>query len=101
MEEFKERIIEKLKTIIDPEVGVSLYDLGLIYSIDAKDNGDVHIKMTLTAVGCPLQQDFVREIQMGLSRMEGVKNVDVEIVFDPPWNPSMMSEEAKRKFGIE
>jgi len=101
MKELEERIIEKLKTIVDPEVGLSLYDLGLIYGIDTKDNGDVHIKMTLTAVGCPLQQNFVGEVQMRLLEMEGIKNVDVEIVFDPPWNPSMMSEEAKRKFGIE
>lgn len=101
MEDLEKKIIEKLKTIIDPEVGLSLYDLGLIYSIDIQEGGNVHIKMTLTAVGCPLQQRFVSEVQQGVSQIEGVKNVEVELVFDPPWNPSMMSEEAKRKFGIE
>lgn len=101
MEDLEKKIIEKLKTIIDPEVGLSLYDLGLIYSIDIQEGGNVHIKMTLTAVGCPLQQNFVSEVQQSVSKIEGVKNVEVELVFDPPWNPSMMSEEAKRKFGIE
>ncbi|MCD6454111.1 MAG: DUF59 domain-containing protein [Candidatus Aminicenantes bacterium] len=100
MEDLEKKIIEKLKTIIDPEVGLSLYDLGLIYSIDISD-GNVHIKMTLTAVGCPLQQSFISQVQHAISSLEGVKNVEVELVFDPPWNPSMMSEEAKKKFGIE
>ncbi len=99
-EKLLEKIIEALKGIIDPEVGISLYDLGLFYSIDVSEEGDVHIKMTLTAVGCPLQQRFVDEVREKVSKVEGVKNVEVELVFDPPWNPSMMSEEAKRRFGI-
>ncbi len=99
-EELLNRIIQALKGIIDPEVGISLYDLGLFYSIDADEEGKVTIKMTLTAVGCPLQQRFVEEVREKVSRVEGVKAVDVELVFDPPWNPSMMSEEAKKRFGI-
>ncbi len=99
-EELLNRIIEELKGIIDPEVGISLYDLGLFYSIDVDEEGRVDIKMTLTAVGCPLQQRFVDEVREKVSRVEGVKSVNVELVFDPPWNPSMMSEEAKKRFGI-
>ncbi len=99
-EELLNRIIQALKGIIDPEVGISLYDLGLFYSIDADEEGKVTIKMTLTAVGCPLQQRFVEEVREKVSQVEGVKAVDVELVFDPPWNPSMMSEEAKKRFGI-
>ncbi len=99
-EELLNKIIQALKGIIDPEVGISLYDLGLFYSIDVDEEGKVSIKMTLTAVGCPLQQRFVEEVRQKVSQVEGVKAVDVELVFDPPWNPSMMSEEAKKRFGI-
>ena len=100
MEKLKEeRIKEQLKKVIDPEIGISVLDLGLIY--DIKIEGDsVHIKMTLTTPGCPLQQMLVKGVEKAVAEMEGVKDVHVDLVWDPPWHPSMMSEEAKKKLGF-
>ncbi len=95
----EEKIKEQLKKVIDPEIGLSVVDLGLIY--DIKVEGDkVHIKMTLTTPGCPLHQMLVRGVERAVAELEGVKDVQVELVWDPPWHPSMMSEEAKKKLGF-
>ncbi len=96
----KDDVIEKLKTISDPEVGVNIVDLGLIYEVDVND-GDVRIKMTLTTIGCPLAYWLLGKVKEAVESIPDVKNVDVFVTFDPPWNPEMMSEEAKKKLGYK
>lgn len=92
-------IIETLKTIYDPEIPVSIYDMGLIYAIEVRDDGSVHIEMTLTAPGCPVAVTLPLEVEQKVRRVRGVKDVEVEIVWDPPWTPDRMSEEAKLELG--
>ena len=94
----KEEILEKLKSVEDPEIGVNVVDLGLIYELEVND-GDVRIKMTLTTIGCPLAYWLLGKVKEAVESIPGVKNVDIYLTFDPPWNPDMMSEEAKKKLG--
>lgn len=94
----KEKILEALKKVYDWEVGANIVDLGLIYDINVSDDNVVHVKMTLTAIGCPLQAMFVQQVEAAV-RALGAKDVSVELTFDPPWNPNMMSDELKRRFG--
>ncbi len=97
-EEIKKEVIEKvLKKVTDPEIPISVWDLGLIYGVDVKD-GRVHIKMTLTAPGCPAAGLILQQIDELTRRIEGVKDVDIELVFDPPWTPFKMTEEGRKKF---
>ncbi len=97
----KEEILEALKSVYDPEIGIDIVNLGLVYDVDLDDEGNVKIKMTLTTPGCPLGGAVQEAVKAVLSSIVQVKDVDVQIVWDPPWNPSMMSEEAKRILGIE
>lgn len=97
----KEQILEALKGIYDPEIGIDIVNLGLIYDVKISNSGDVEVKMTLTTPGCPIGPTVQEAVRTVLESIEGVKNADVKIVWDPPWNPSMMSEEAKRILGIE
>ncbi len=97
----KEQLIEKLKEILDPELHISVWDLGLIYKTDIKDNGDVFIEMTLTTPGCPLMTTIPLSVKNEISKIEGVGEVDVKLVWDPPWKPEMLSDEAKKRLGIE
>ncbi len=92
-------IISALKTVYDPEIPADIYELGLIYKIDVEDNREVKIDMTLTAPGCPVAGEMPGWVQDAVSTVEGVSNVDVEMVFDPPWTPDRMSEEAKIAVG--
>ncbi len=92
-------IIETLKTIYDPEIPVSIYDMGLVYGIEVRDDGSVHIEMTLTAPGCPVAVTLPLEVEQKVRGVRGVKDVKVEIVWDPPWTPDRMSEEAKLELG--
>lgn len=94
----QERIKEVLKKVIDPELGLSIVDLGLIYGIEIKNN-NVVIKMTLTVPGCPLANALVNWTKEAVLKMEEVKNVEIQLVWDPPWNPSMMSDYAKKILG--
>ncbi len=98
-QELEDRIITEIKTVYDPEIPVNIYDLGLIYDINEKD-GYLHIEMTLTAPGCPVADQIVNEVKGKTKLVKGIKNVDVELVFDPPWNNSMMTEEAKLELGM-
>ncbi len=100
-EKTKERIIESLKGVYDPEIGIDIVNLGLIYDIDVSDRGEVDIKMTLTTPGCPLAGSVEEAVKAVVSAIDEVKDVNVHLVWDPPWNPSMMSEEAKQILGIE
>ena len=92
--ELEERIVAMLKTVFDPEIPVNIYDLGLIYRIDAND-GDVVLDMTLTAPNCPAAEFIMEDVKMKIESVEGVKSVTVNLVFEPEWDRSMMSEEAQ------
>ncbi|MDR1653499.1 MAG: SUF system Fe-S cluster assembly protein [Prevotellaceae bacterium] len=96
----EERIVQMLKTVYDPEIPVNVYDLGLIYKVDLHDNGDVDIDMTLTAPNCPVADYIVEDVKMKVEAVEGIKNVTVNLVFDPAWDKEMMSEDAKLELGF-
>ncbi len=93
-------IMKNLKTVYDPEIPVNIYDLGLIYSIDVDDDNKVEVRMTLTAPNCPMADDLLREVHEKVNATEGVKEANVKLVFDPPWDKSMMSEEAMLELGL-
>lgn len=94
-EAIKAEIIEQIKTVLDPEIPVNIYELGLIYSVDVDDNGKVDIKMTLTTPMCPVADSMPLEVQEKTIQVEGVTDVDLQVVFDPMWTKDMMSDEAK------
>lgn len=93
-------IVDTLKNIYDPEIPVNIYDLGLVYDIDYTPDGKVHIRMTLTAPNCPMADYLVEEVHTQVAKVKGVDEVIVEIVFDPPWDKNMMSEEALMELGM-
>ena len=92
-----EQIRESLKNCMDPEVPLSIVDMGLIYGIDVSENNDVNIKMTMTTKGCPLHDTMVDDVKRYTKKISGVNNVQVDIVWDPPWTMDKMSDEAKAK----
>ncbi|MDE6485026.1 MAG: iron-sulfur cluster assembly protein [Duncaniella sp.] len=96
----EERIVDMLRTVYDPEIPVDIYSLGLIYNIDLHDDGELKIDMTLTAPSCPAADFLVEDARIKLESIEGVKNVEIRIVFEPEWNKDMMSEEAKLELGF-
>lgn len=98
--EIETAIVAVLKGIYDPEIPVNIYDLGLIYEIDYEPSGKVHILMTLTAPNCPVADSLVEQVKAAVRGVEGVEEVDLELVFDPPWDKSMLSEEAKLELGL-
>ena len=93
----EDQVRDSLKQCMDPEVPLSIVDMGLISGIDVTDNNDVNIKMTMTTKGCPLHETMVDDVKRYAKRVTGVNNVDVEIVWDPPWTMDKMSDEAKAK----
>ena len=93
-------IVEALKTVFDPEIPVNIYELGLIYDIDIQAEGIVQVKMTLTSPGCPVAGSLPGEVRDKVAGVPGVTSVDVELVWDPTWNPSMMSEAARLELGM-
>lgn len=95
----KEEILTKLKTVLDPELHINVVDLGLIYNVSVKD-GKVKLLLTLTTPGCPLAAYFDRDLKDKIKEVPGVKEVDIELTFDPPWNPSKMSEDAREQLGV-
>lgn len=99
-QQVEQAIIETLKTVHDPEIPVNIYELGLVYMIDISDTGYVQITMTLTAPGCPVAGDIIREVDEKVRAVEHVSDVNVMLTFDPPWNKEMMSEEAKLELGF-
>ena len=94
-----EDIVKALKECYDPEIPVNVWDLGLIYDVNV-DGEKVHVKMTLTAPGCPMHTFISQEVKEKLQSISGVKEATVEVVWDPPWSPDKMSEEAKAQMGI-
>ena len=97
----EERIVDVLKTVYDPEIPVNIYDLGLIYKIDVKENYDVDIDMTFTAPSCPAADFILEDVRQKVDSLEGVKNAVVNLVFEPTWDQSMMTEEARVELGFE
>jgi metal-sulfur cluster biosynthetic enzyme len=95
----KDAVMKALSEVMDPELGLSLVDLGLIYDVQIADD-KVDVKMTLTAPGCPLHSIMRQSAQKRLEGLDGVKGANVQIVWDPPWRPEMMSENAKKQLGF-
>ena len=96
----EEAIVAMLKTVYDPEIPVNVYDLGLIYKVDVDDDKNVRIDMTLTAPNCPAVDFIVENVRMKVESVDGVKSVEINLVFEPEWHRDMMSEEAKLELGF-
>jgi len=97
--DLKEKVISEIKKIYDPEIPVNIYELGLIYDITIKDK-DVQVKMTLTTPNCPVAESLPKEVKDSIMGLEEVNNVNLDLVWDPPWNKSMMSEAAKLELNL-
>ncbi|MDC0197027.1 DUF59 domain-containing protein [Marine Group III euryarchaeote] len=99
-EKLKEKIVEAVSKVFDPEIPVNIYELGLIYNIDIKKDKSVDITMTLTSPFCPVAGSLPKEVAARASEVEGVTDANVELVFEPPWSLELMSEEAKFKLNL-
>ena len=97
----EERIVDVLKTVYDPEIPVNIYDLGLIYKIEVNDEGNVDIDMTFTAPSCPAADFILEDVRQKVDTIEGVKTSNVTLVFEPEWDQSMMTEEARVELGFD
>jgi FeS assembly SUF system protein len=95
-----DQLVAKLKTVFDPEIPVDIYELGLIYKVDVSDEKDVAIDMTLTAPGCPVAGDMPDWVREAVLDIPGIKSCTVNLVFEPPWDPSLMSDEAKLELNM-
>ena len=99
--QIEEKIVDVLKTVYDPEIPVNIYDLGMIYKIDVDEKGNLDMDMTFTAPSCPAA-DFIHEdVRTKVESVEGIKSANINLVFDPVWDQSMMSEEARVELGFE
>ena len=96
----KDDVLEGLKNVYDPEIGINIVDLGLVYDADIAEQGDVLVTMTLTSMGCPLGPVIVQEVNNALKDLPEIGSTDVKIVWSPPWSPDLMTEEAKDELGI-
>ena len=96
----RSQVIEILKTIFDPEIPVNIYEIGLIYEVKVDEDANVHILMTLTSPMCPVAESLPPEVEEKVAALEGVTSAQVEITWDPPWDPDMMSEAAKLELGM-
>ena len=100
LDRLTDRLIEAFKTVFDPEIPVDIYELGLIYKVDVSDDRDVAVDMTLTAPGCPVAGEMPGWVEDAVRAIPDVRNVKVDLVFDPPWDPSRMSDEAKLQLNM-
>ena len=98
--ELNDKIIRAIKTVYDPEIPVDVYELGLIYEIDIKNNKDVHVLMTLTSPSCPAAESIPSDVKNRIEMIKEINDVDVEITFEPPYTSDLMSEEAKLELGF-
>ena len=96
----EERIVDVLKTVYDPEIPVNIYDLGLVYKIDLKDDGTLDVEMRLTEPGCPMADYITEDVRQKLEGIDTIKQANINLVFDPVWDESMMSDEAKTELGM-
>lgn len=99
--QIEERIVDVLKTVYDPEIPVNIYDLGLIYKIDLSDDGTLDLDMTFTAPSCPAADFIIEDVRTKVEAVNGVKNANVNMVFEPEWDKSMMTEEARVELGFD
>lgn len=100
VDELGERVIETLRTVYDPEIPVNIFELGLIYKIDVEDNNVVKVDMTLTSPHCPVAEILPEEVRQKVYAVDGVTDAEVAVVWDPPWHPGMMTEEAQLELGM-
>jgi FeS assembly SUF system protein len=100
LDRLTDQLVDQLKTVFDPEIPVDIYELGLIYKVDVSDEKDVAIDMTLTAPGCPVAGEMPGWVEGAVLGVEGIRSCTVNLVFDPPWDPSMMSDEAKLQLNM-
>jgi FeS assembly SUF system protein len=98
--ELKDQIITEIKKIYDPEIPVNIYELGLIYDIKVENKNTAKVKMTLTSPNCPVAESLPKEVKDGIMQVEGIDKVDLDLVWDPPWDKSMMSESAKLELNL-
>lgn len=98
--ELKTRIVEAISSVYDPEIPVNIYELGLIYGVEVKPDGNVDVAMTLTSPMCPVAESLPGEVEMRIRDVAGVNDVEIDLVWDPPWHPDMMSEAAKLELGF-
>ncbi len=96
----EERIVSALKTVYDPEIPVDIYELGLIYEVEPRGDGEVYVKMTLTSPMCPVAETLPPEVEEKVRMVDGVSEVVLDLVWEPPWNPDMMSEAARLQLNI-
>ena len=100
MQNMKEKIIEEIKKIYDPEIPVNIYELGLIYRLEVHENNKVNIDMTLTSPNCPVAESLPKQVKETIMKVEGVSDVDLKMVWEPPWSKDRMSEAAKLELNI-
>ena len=98
--ELKDQIIEEIKKIYNPEIPVNIYELGLIYDIKVENKNTAKVKMTLTSPNCPVAESLPKEVKDSIMQVEGIDKVDLDLVWDPPWDKSMMSESAKLELNL-
>lgn len=96
----EELILEKLKEVVDPEIGIDVVNLGLIYELKIRPDNTVYVKMTMTTPGCPLIMWLLKAVEDKVLQIPGVKDAEIELTFDPPWTPDRISEEYKKKLGL-
>ncbi len=96
----EEKIVEYLRTVVDPEIAVDIYSLGLVYKIDLADDGALNIDMTLTAPNCPMADFIMEDVHQKMNSIQGVTSVNVNLVYEPEWTKDMMSDEAKLELGF-
>lgn len=100
MAELKDRVLEALETVIDPELGIDIVNLGLIYDVKMNDEGHAIVEMTLTSMGCPVAPLIIEQVEMAMLTVDEVESVDVDLTFDPPWTKDRMSRYAKIALGV-
>jgi FeS assembly SUF system protein len=100
-QEIEKDVVEALKTVYDPEIPVDIYELGLVYNVDVRDDRSVEVRLTLTSPMCPVAGSLPPEVEAKVAQVPGVASAIVDLVWDPPWNPSMMSEAAKLELGMD
>jgi FeS assembly SUF system protein len=99
-DEIENGVVEALKTVFDPEIPVNIYELGLVYDVDVQENGEVKISMTLTSPACPVAGSLPGEVQAKVEKVPGVTRAEIDLVWEPAWNPSLMSEAARLQLGM-
>ena len=99
-EALKSRIVDVIRTIYDPEIPVNIWEIGLIYDVSIDDDGHAHVLMTLTSPNCPVAESLPPEVENKVAEVDGVSSATVEITWDPPWDPDMMSDAAKLELGM-